>query len=117
LKLFSKESISPIVNVDTAWYSDTGVMDHIMCVLDKLAVWEKYNGQDQFHAANGGGMQITHVDHATLHSPSRALSLKNVLHVPNSQRNLVSIHHFTRDNHVLVEYHITPRITVLLIFL
>jgi hypothetical protein len=92
-------------NVDIAWYSDTWVTYYITSELDKLVVREKYNGHDQIPAANGGGMQITHVGHATLHSPSRILSLKNVMHVPNSQRNLVSIHRFTRDNHVFVEYH------------
>jgi hypothetical protein len=92
-------------NVDIAWYSDTWVTYYITSELDKLIVREKYNGHDQIPAANGGGMQITHVGHATLHSPSRILSLKNVMHVPNSQRNLVSIHRFTRDNHVFVEYH------------
>jgi hypothetical protein len=90
---------------DTAWYSDTGVTYHITSELDNLAVREKYNGLYQVHAANGGGMQIIHVGHATLHSPSHVLSLKNALHVPNSQRNLVSIPHFTCDNHVFVEYH------------
>jgi hypothetical protein len=95
----------PGYNVDTTWYSNTGATTHITSELDKLAVREKHNGQDQIHAANGGGMQITHGGHVTLHSPSRGLSLKNVLHVPNSQRNLVSIYHFTRDNHVFVQYH------------
>jgi hypothetical protein len=50
-------------------------------------------------------MQIIHVGNSTLHTPSRDLFLKNVLHVPSSKKNLVSIHRFTRDNHVFIEYH------------
>jgi hypothetical protein len=92
-------------NVDTAWYSDTGATYHITSELDKLAMHVKYTGQEQIHAANGGGMQITHVGNSTLSTPSRILTLKNVLHVPSSQKNLMSIHRFTRDNHVFVEYH------------
>jgi hypothetical protein len=49
-------------------------------------------------------MQITHIHHSTLYTPSHIPSLHNVLHVP-PQRNLISIHRFTRDNHVSVEYH------------
>jgi hypothetical protein len=92
-------------NVDTAWYSDTGLMDHLTSELNKLAVRDKYNGQEQIHVANDGGMHITHIGNSTLYTPSRILSLKYVLHVPSSHKNLVSIHRFTRDNHVFVEYH------------
>jgi hypothetical protein len=62
-------------------------------------------GPEQIHAANGGGMRITHVGQSTLFTPHQNLSLKNVLHVPSSQGNLVSIHWVTRDNLVFVEYH------------
>jgi Zn-dependent M28 family amino/carboxypeptidase len=50
-------------------------------------------------------MWIAHVGQSTLFTPHHNLSLKNVLHVHSSQRNLVSIHRFTHDNHVFVEYH------------
>jgi hypothetical protein len=92
-------------SVDMAWYSDTGATDHITGELDKLAVHEKYNGQEQIHTTNGGGMQIIHVGNSTLRTPSRDLFLKDVLHVPSSKNNLVIVHHFTRDNHVFIEYH------------
>jgi hypothetical protein len=49
-------------------------------------------------------MQVTHIAQSTLYTPSRNLSLNNVLHVLDSKKNLVSIHHFTRDNHVFIEY-------------
>jgi hypothetical protein len=50
-------------------------------------------------------MHITHVGHSILHTPTHNLLLKNVLRVPNSQKNLVSIHCFTRDNHAFFENH------------
>jgi histone deacetylase 1/2 len=66
---------------------------------------EKYKGKDQIHAANGQGMSISHVGHAIVKTPSKPLHLKNVLHVPNATKNLVSIHRFTRDNDVFIEFH------------
>jgi hypothetical protein len=96
---------APRYNVDLAWYSDTGATDHFSSELDKLVVREKYTGQKQIHAANGGGMKISHIGHSTLYTPLRNLSLKHVLLIPATKKNLVSIHRFTCDNHVFVEYH------------
>jgi hypothetical protein len=75
-------------NVDMAWYSDIGATDHITGELDKLTMREKYTGREQIHAANGRGMRITHVGNSTLYTPSRILSLKNVLHVPSSTQGV-----------------------------
>jgi hypothetical protein len=85
----------PGYNVDMTWNSDIGATDHIMSELDKLVMREKYSGQEQINAANGGDMQIAHVGHSTLSTPYRNLLLKNVLLVPCSKKNLVCIHHFT----------------------
>jgi hypothetical protein len=49
-------------------------------------------------------MRITLIGNSTLYT-TRVLSLKTVLHVPSSHKNLISIHPFTRDNHAFVEYH------------
>lgn len=92
-------------NVDTAWYTDTGATDHITGELDKLTMREKYSGQDQVHTARGTGMYITHIGDSTLTTPSRPLFLNHVLNVPSSKKNLVSIHRFTRDKNIYVEYH------------
>jgi hypothetical protein len=32
------------------------------------------------------------------------LHLKNILHVPTTQKNLVSVHRLTSDNHASLEY-------------
>jgi histone deacetylase 1/2 len=50
-------------------------------------------------------MSISHVGHAIVNTPSKSLHLKDALHVPHATKNLVSIHRFTKDNHVFVEFH------------
>jgi histone deacetylase 1/2 len=66
---------------------------------------EKYGGRDQVHVANGSGMHISNVGHATLLSPSRALHLKNILHVTNAHKSLASVHRISSDNNVFLEFH------------
>jgi hypothetical protein len=91
--------------IDINWYADSGVTDHITSDLDKLYVCDKYGGSDQVHTANGTGMKIQHIANTTLHTPSRDLILKNILHVPAANKNLIPIHHFSHDNHVFFELH------------
>jgi hypothetical protein len=92
-------------NVDTEWYTDFGATDYITFELDKLTIKEKYGGLDQVHTANGLGMPISHIGQFTIHTHDRDLILKNILHVPNAFKNLVSIYKFTYDNNVFFEFH------------
>jgi hypothetical protein len=78
--------------VDNNWYTDTGATDHITGELDKLAVRERYNDTDQIHAANGLGMHIKHIGQSTICTPDKNLQLRNILHVPSTKKNLVSVH-------------------------
>jgi len=91
--------------VDTNWYMDTGATGHITGELDRLTVRDRYNGGDQVHTASGSGMKIDHIGHSTLCFPSSQIHLKNVLHVPQASKNLVSVNRITRDNNVFLEFH------------
>uniref|UniRef100_A0A8R7TQI2 GAG-pre-integrase domain-containing protein n=1 Tax=Triticum urartu TaxID=4572 RepID=A0A8R7TQI2_TRIUA len=66
---------------------------------------EKYNGGDQIHTASGSGMAITHIGSSIVKNPIKNLHLKNILHVPEAAKSLLSVHRFTHDNHVLIEFH------------
>jgi hypothetical protein len=50
-------------------------------------------------------MNISHVGHATVSTPSRNLHLKIVFHVPGACKNLVSVHHLASDNNAFLEFH------------
>jgi histone deacetylase 1/2 len=91
--------------VDTNWYMDTGATDHITGELEKLTVRDRYHGGDQVHTSSGSGMEINHIGHSVLISPSNKLHLRNMLHVPQANKSLVSVNHFTHDNNVFLEFH------------
>jgi histone deacetylase 1/2 len=91
--------------IDTNWYVDSGATDHITSELDKLSVRGKYQGGDQVHTASGSGMAIDHVGHSVLHTPIRPIHLKNILHVPHTSKNLLSVNRLARDNHAFLEFH------------
>jgi hypothetical protein len=90
--------------VDTNWYTNTAATDRITSDLDKLTVLNKYKGSDQIVTASGVGMDICNIGHAVIKSPIKSLHLKNILHVPTAQKNLVSVHCLTSDNHASLEY-------------
>jgi hypothetical protein len=92
-------------NVDTEWYTGTGVTDHVTLELNKLSIREKYHGSDVVHTASGSGMPISHVGLTTIHTHNHELVLKDILHVPSSSKNLLSVHKFTYDNIVFFEFH------------
>lgn len=92
-------------NVDTNWYTDTGATDHITGELEKLSVRDRYKGNDQIHTASGAGMEIRHVGHSVVQTPSHDLHLNNILHVPMAKKNIISVHCLASDNSAFLEFH------------
>jgi hypothetical protein len=88
--------------VDSNWYADSRATDHITGELDKLAVRDTYNDNEQ---PCGSGMCITHVGNSIIRTPCHDLQLNNVLHVPKASKNLASIHRITSDNNVFFQLH------------
>jgi hypothetical protein len=91
--------------VDPNWYLDTGATDHITSDLDRLAIRERYHGGEKVHVGNGTGLCISHIGHSSINSVIRPLALRNILHVPDITKHLISVHKFSRDNDVFIEYH------------
>ena len=50
-------------------------------------------------------MSINHIGNTTFHTSSRDFSFNNVLHVLAATKNLISVHQFTSDNDVFLEFH------------
>jgi len=106
-KVVEKKSGGPptAYGVDTNWYVDSGASDHVTADLEKMSVRDKYGGHDQVHTANGSGMRISNIGHASLHTPVRNLLLRNILHVPSAHKSLASVHRLALDNNVYFEFH------------
>jgi hypothetical protein len=60
---------------------------------------------DQIHATNDSGMSITQIGTSFIPTSDCDLVLNNVLHVPSTHKNLISVHHFTLDNDTYIEFH------------
>jgi histone deacetylase 1/2 len=92
-------------NVHPPWYIDSGATDHLTNDLERLNVQERYHGRDQVQVANGAGLSISHIGHSSLAGSVHSLALKNILHVPNISKNLLSVHRIVSDNDVFIEFH------------
>lgn len=90
---------------DSNWYVDSGASHHVTGELNKLTVREKYNSRDQVHTANGAGIKISNIGHIILHTPDKKLHLRNILHVPSTSKNLVSVHKLASDNNAFLIFH------------
>jgi hypothetical protein len=90
--------------VDPNWYTDTGAMDHITSDLDRLIIRERYMGDEQVQVGNGAGLQIMHTSHSSVNTAARSLILRDILHVPQIAKDLLSVHKFSYDNDVFFHY-------------
>jgi transposase InsO family protein len=91
---------------DPNWYTDTGATHHLTSDLANLNVHaEEYTGTDQIRVGNGKGLPVAHIGTTSLSTPHSSLILKDVLHVPQITKNLVSVQKFTSDTNTFFEFH------------
>jgi hypothetical protein len=50
-------------------------------------------------------MNISHIGHAIISTPNSNLKLNHVLHVPAADKNLISVHRLTSDNHAYLAFY------------
>jgi hypothetical protein len=91
--------------VDSNWYADSGATDHVTGDLDKLVIRAVYNDNDHIYTASGTCMHIKHVGQSLICTPYHDLKLNHILHVPQSSKNLASVHRITTYNNVFFELH------------
>jgi len=50
-------------------------------------------------------MSIQHIGQSVVRASSHNLTLKDILHVPQAAKNLVSVNRLAKDNNVFFEFH------------
>lgn len=79
--------------------------NHITNDVSTLNNISEYTGTSTVSMGNGDSVPIAHIGSAGLFTGNRLLNLKNVLHVPNMCKNLISFGQFAKDNKVYFEFH------------
>ena len=87
------------------WLLDSAASHNITSDLANLSIHYEYDGQDAVVLGDGIGLQVANIGSTTISSPSHSFTLKETLHVPLIHKNLISVHKFTHDNNVIVEFH------------
>ena len=89
---------------DKNWLFDSAASHNIMGDLANLLVHSEYDGTDEVILGDGSGLAVSHVGSLALHSPSRTFTLRDTLCVPNLCKNIISVHHLTKQNNVLLNF-------------
>ena len=90
---------------DKNWSLDSAASHNIMGDLSNLSIHSEYDGTDEVILGDGSGLAVSHIDSLALHYPHGTFTLRDTLCVPNLCKNLISVHHLTKQNNVFVEFH------------
>ena len=94
---------SPTTN--PKWLIDSRASHNITGDLANLSIHSEYDGTDEVVIGEGSGLHVSHIGSFVLKSPTLTFHLNDTLYVPNIRKNLISVHHFTSQNNVFVEFH------------
>lgn len=101
---------TPDSPLDTSSYMDSGATNNVTHDLGNLNIGAEYHGSNNLHMDNGAGLSLSHVGCSyfpTISSTqSKTLLSKNLLHVPNITKNLISVSQFSKDNFIYFEFHL-----------
>ena len=73
--------------------------------LSRLSIHSEYDGTDEVVIGDGTGLPVSHIGSLSLKSPDRKFHLHDTLCVPTIHKNLISVHHFTKQNGVYLIFH------------
>ena len=88
---------------DLGWYADSGTSYHVTDNAGNIWQKAKYNGNETFTVGNGNKLNIGRIGDSYLHTyVDKVLVLKNMLHVPDIKKNLLSVSQLTVCNDIFV---------------
>ncbi|RVW14928.1 Retrovirus-related Pol polyprotein from transposon RE2 [Vitis vinifera] len=92
---------------DKRWLIDSMASHNITSQVSNLQFHSEYDGTDEVIIGDGSGLPITHSGSLTLSFPNRKFQVEDTLCVPTINKNLISVHHYTKQNNVILEFHPT----------
>nr|GEZ11371.1 ribonuclease H-like domain-containing protein [Tanacetum cinerariifolium] len=87
-----------------SWNIDTGASCHLADNTGILSSFSNSSIYPSVFVGNGQSIPITYIGHSFLHTSDKPLQLNHILVTPHIIKNLISVHKFTRDNDVSVEF-------------
>jgi ribosomal protein L31 len=87
------------------WLLDSAASYNITGDLSNLSVHSEYDGTNEVILGDGSGLTVSHIGSLNLQSTHQNFTLHDTLYVPNLRKNLIFVHHFTKQNNVFVELH------------
>lgn len=89
----------------SSWLTDFDPTHHVTLDAILMTCHSDYGGPDRCMVGDGSGLNISHISSFVLSSHTADSSLKNVMHVPEISRNLLSVAQFIKDNNCSFEFH------------
>ena len=90
---------------DKNWLLDSAASHNITSDLSNLSIYSEYDGTNEVILGDGSDLAVSHIGSLALHSPHRTFTFRDTLYVLNLCKNLISVHHLTKQNNVFVEFH------------
>ncbi|KAI9157431.1 hypothetical protein LWI28_022460 [Acer negundo] len=86
---------------------DSGATNHITYDLNNLSMKNRYRGNGKLIVCNGEQLSISDTGYTLVkaHTPPYQLQLRNILHVPQIAKNLLSVSKLTYDNKAFAEFY------------
>ena len=95
---------SKIVN-DLAYYADSDSSCHVSGDARHIEHMAKYNGKQSLTVGNGEKLYIAHIEDSLVHTHNkRTMFSKDILHVLEIKKNVLSVSHLTACNNIIVEF-------------
>ncbi|XP_074291538.1 uncharacterized protein LOC141618334 [Silene latifolia] len=89
---------------DPRWFMDTRATSHMTSDVGTLSSFVNLSIKNGIIVGSGQTIPINGYGNSKLPIRNKSFALKNVLHVPQLVKNLVSVRKFTKDNSVTVEF-------------
>ena len=104
-KIFTVNCVTSSNGKDKTWLMDSAAFHNITGDLANLSIHSEYDGTDEVILGDGSGLTVSHIGSLESHSPNHTFILSDTLCVPNLSKNLIYVHHLTKQNNIVIEFH------------